>query len=100
MTPPNFTPKTLSERWDVSESTIRRKCRDGELPHFMIGSQIRIPLEVVMEIEQCKTQESSSTEKCGTTSIKMAAKQNVSHFAPRIVAKPIGVTRILSKPSR
>ena len=49
-----FTPETLAERWDVTATTVRNLCQSGELAHFRLGRQYRIPAKIVEEIEQCQ----------------------------------------------
>lgn len=50
-----YTPETLAERWGVSATSIRNRCRAGEIAHFRLGKLYRIPAHVVEEIEQCQT---------------------------------------------
>ena len=55
-----FTPETLANRWGISATTVRNMCGSGELGHFRLGSLYRIPMAVVEEIENCKSQSDGS----------------------------------------
>lgn len=51
-----YTPDTLAERWGCSANTVRNMIKRGELRAFRSGRRlIRIPADVVEEIERCQT---------------------------------------------
>jgi excisionase family DNA binding protein len=58
-----YTPDRLAERWDCSPATVRNLCRRGELAHFKVGKEYRIPQPIVDEVEACRsaTSEPKST---------------------------------------
>ncbi|WP_425331062.1 helix-turn-helix domain-containing protein [Phaeobacter italicus] len=66
-----FTPETLGHRWDVSATTIRNMCNQGELKHFRLGRLYRIPATVVEEMEQCQT---SASDVSGADSASIGMK--------------------------
>jgi excisionase family DNA binding protein len=49
-----LTPESLAERWQCTPAHVRNLCRRGDLPHFRIGKEYRIPLHVVEGIERCE----------------------------------------------
>lgn len=52
MTAPTvFSPATLAARWDCSERHIRNMISTGKLPHFKVGTLLRIKREDVEKIE-------------------------------------------------
>ena len=90
MTPRPLTPDTLAERWGCSSATIRNLCRNGELAHFRVGKEYRIPLRVVEGVEACgeKTCELSGSETPGTQPGETAEKPAGGRFVPKIVGLP------------
>lgn len=82
-----YTPERLAERWDCSPAHVRRLCKRGDLPHFRIGKEYRIPLQAIEEIETCdgRLSGSSSTEESGTPSGSTGEKLSDTRFVPRIV---------------
>jgi hypothetical protein len=84
-----FNPYQLAERWECSPAHVRNLCRRGDLRHFRIGKEYRIPVEIVEGIEACeeKTSGSSSTEEAGTQSGETADRPSGARFVPKIVAK-------------
>jgi excisionase family DNA binding protein len=46
-----FTVEQLATRWEVSERTIRRMIKRGELRAVEIGAQRRVPVDVVEHYE-------------------------------------------------
>ena len=49
----SFTVKRLAERWSVSERTIRRRIKAGEIEAFYVGSRLRISRTDVERFERC-----------------------------------------------
>ncbi|PHQ63064.1 MAG: hypothetical protein COC10_08170 [Sphingobium sp.] len=50
-TPPPYSVKSLAERWECSESMIRKLIKNGALRHFTIGKMVRIPQASVEDYE-------------------------------------------------
>ena len=46
-----FTVKEVTERWRLSERAVRALVARGKLRHIRLGRLIRIPEEVVREVE-------------------------------------------------
>jgi excisionase family DNA binding protein len=46
-----LSPKELAERWGRSEEVIRRHCQAGQLRAFKIGKLWRIPMTVILALE-------------------------------------------------
>ena len=53
MTEKPYTPETLAQRWECSPRHIRLLTQRGRIPHFKLGSLIRIPVEEVERFEKC-----------------------------------------------
>lgn len=49
--PPPFSVRSLADRWNCSEGSVRRLVRSGELPSFNIGGLIRIAASDVWRFE-------------------------------------------------
>ncbi len=62
-----YDPDTLAQRWGVSATSIRNRCRAGDLPHFRLGRLYRIPANVVEEIEGCQTSNLAGSEEAGAS---------------------------------
>ena len=48
----SFTVKRLAERWSVSERTIRRRVKAGDIDAFYVGSRLRISRTEVERFER------------------------------------------------
>lgn len=48
----SFTIKQLAKRWSVSERTIRRRIKAGEIPAFYVGSRLRISRTEIERFER------------------------------------------------
>ena len=48
---PPFTVRSLAERWECSEGTVRNLLSNQVLRHFRVGQLIRIPAEEVARLE-------------------------------------------------
>jgi excisionase family DNA binding protein len=78
-----FTPETLAVRWDVSPTTVRNLCQAGELAHFRLGRQYRIPAKTVEEIEQCQQTLASDVSEGDIASIGVATMANADGISLR-----------------
>ena len=58
---PTFTVAALAQRWECSETAVRRMIKREELQSFRIGALIRIPLAAV-EAHECQNLIPSSDE--------------------------------------
>lgn len=46
-----FNPQELAKRWRVSDKTIHNMCNDGRLTGLKVANRLRIPKDVVFQIE-------------------------------------------------
>ena len=88
MTPRPFTPDQVAERWGCSSATIRNLCRRGELAHFRVGKEYRIPARIVEKVEACGESRSSGSKGLFTTPDAAEGKPSALPFIPRIVRSP------------
>ena len=70
-----FTPKSLAERWAVSEQHVRDLTAGGQLFSFRVGGLIRIPAKEVWRIENGPP-------------VSQALAVPAPHRAPKIVMMP------------
>lgn len=82
-----FTVAALAERWTCSPQTIRNMVNDGSLPAIRYGRMIRIPFQIVEEIEQCGL---SDTEASGLSASTADASQPGTTPDQNIVVLPNG----------
>lgn len=97
-----FTPERLAERWVCTPAHIRNLCKRGDLPHFRIGKEYRIPHLAVLEVEGCdgKMSGSRSTEESGPLSGETEERPDARPFRPRIVTKHSETLPTSSRPTQ
>lgn len=50
--PTTYTPEELATRWKVHYNTVMSLIKSGEIAHYKVGRQYRIPQDVVEDMEQ------------------------------------------------